>query len=130
MGQEYDICRAREGMKDLIDYVACIHLPMDIALARRLLRNLRHGFGHWPFDEKVSFLESSLEEYLNGGRIAYQKIFEFGKICKVEAILQKRMALNLAVIDSTENRLISKNTDHDYSTSITFTVSPSINTGW
>ena len=70
-------------MKDLIDYIACIHLPMDIALARRLLRNLRHDFGHWPFDEKVSFLESSLEEYLNGGRIAYQKIFEFGKICKV-----------------------------------------------
>ena len=64
-------------MKDLIDYVACIHLPMDIALARRLLRNLRHDFGHLPFDEKVSFLESSLEEYLNGGRIAYQKIFEF-----------------------------------------------------
>lgn len=69
--------RAREGMKELIDYIACIQLPLDIALARRVLRNLRKDFNHLPVDERMAFVEASLEEYLNGGRIAYQKIFEF-----------------------------------------------------
>ncbi|MEK8130753.1 hypothetical protein WMW72_22870 [Paenibacillus filicis] len=68
--------REREGMAELIDYIACIQLPMDIALARRLLRNLKQDFNHLPTEERIQFMESTLLQYLNGGRIAYQKLYE------------------------------------------------------
>ncbi|MFF2094134.1 hypothetical protein [Paenibacillus sp. NPDC058174] len=68
--------RNRIGMADLIDFVGCIELPLDTALARRLLRNLRHDFTHLPIDERVQYVEDFLEEYLRGGRISYLKMFE------------------------------------------------------
>lgn len=68
--------RLRTGMDDIIDFVACIELPLDIALARRLLRNLRYDFNHLTIDGRVEYIESFLEEYLRGGRVAYMKLFE------------------------------------------------------
>jgi uridine kinase len=68
--------RLRTGMNDNIDFVACIELPQDIALARRLLRNLRYDFNHLTIEGRFEYIESFLEEYLRGGRISYIKLFE------------------------------------------------------
>jgi uridine kinase len=68
--------RLRTGMNDIIDFVACIELPQDIALARRLLRNLRYDFNHLTIEGRFEYIESFLEEYLRGGRISYIKLFE------------------------------------------------------
>lgn len=68
--------RLRTGMDDIIDFVACIDLPLDIALARRLLRNLRYDFNHLALDARVEYIESFLDEYLRAGRISYMKLFE------------------------------------------------------
>lgn len=68
--------RLRTGMNDIIDFVACIELPQEIALARRLLRNLRYDFNHLTIEGRFEYIESFLEEYLRGGRISYIKLFE------------------------------------------------------
>ncbi len=68
--------KLRTGMNDIIDFVACIELPQDIALARRLLRNLRYDFNHLTIEGRFECIESFLEEHLRGGRISYIKLFE------------------------------------------------------
>lgn len=34
--------RGREGMAELIDFVVCIDIPLEVALARRILRGIKH----------------------------------------------------------------------------------------
>lgn len=66
----------RLGMKDLIDYVICIDLPFDIALARRLVRNYRENFTQLSYEEREALIIEHLEQYLHGGSIGYKKVFE------------------------------------------------------
>jgi hypothetical protein len=74
--------RERAEMASLIDFVAVIDIPLEIALARRLLRNL--GFISLESIEKatkeqlvegivqvVTSLKNSLNEYLCAGRDVY-----------------------------------------------------------
>lgn len=54
--------RERAGMNELIDFVACIDLPLEVALARRLLRDIE-----WCLSERnPEYLATYLKEYLTG----------------------------------------------------------------
>ncbi|WNZ25575.1 hypothetical protein HJG54_23845 [Leptolyngbya sp. NK1-12] len=54
--------RERAGMSELVDFVVCIDLPLEVALARRLLRD-----AEWCLREKNSeYLAIYLKEYLTG----------------------------------------------------------------
>lgn len=73
---EEPFAKLRTGMREIIDFTVCIDLPMEISLARRLLRNMRSDFNHLSVEERFQYIESFLEEYLHGGRISYIKLFE------------------------------------------------------
>ncbi|MBD2101659.1 P-loop NTPase fold protein [Leptolyngbya sp. FACHB-261] len=54
--------RERAKMNELIDFVACISLPLEVALARRLLRDIE-----WCLNERnQEYLTAYLKEYLTG----------------------------------------------------------------
>ncbi|MBD2120301.1 P-loop NTPase fold protein [Trichocoleus sp. FACHB-262] len=54
--------RERAEMNELIDFVACIDLPLEVALARRLLRDVE-----WCLRERdPEYLATYLKEYLIG----------------------------------------------------------------
>lgn len=54
--------RERSQMNELIDFVACIDIPLEVALARRLLRDTE-----WCLSERNSeYLATYLKEYLTG----------------------------------------------------------------
>lgn len=54
--------RERSEMSGLIDFVACINLPLEVALARRLLRDVE-----WCLSERnPEYLAAYLKEYLTG----------------------------------------------------------------
>ncbi|WP_416148949.1 hypothetical protein ACM26V_22205 [Salipaludibacillus sp. HK11] len=71
----------RFGMKELIDYVICINLPFDIALARRLVRNYRENFNHLLYEEREALILKHLDQYLHGGSIGYKKVFSWVSGC-------------------------------------------------
>ena len=68
--------KLRTGMKEIIHYLVGIELPLDLAIARRILRNIRTDFSHLTPGERLNYVDSFLTEYLHGGRISYQKLFE------------------------------------------------------
>jgi len=68
--------RSRSGMDKLVDFIATIHLPLDLALARRLLRNIRTDYHDLDSGEKLNHIESFLEQYLTGGSLSYRKLYE------------------------------------------------------
>jgi uridine kinase len=53
--------RERQEMAAMIDVVACLDTPLEIALVRRLRRDLRKG---GPYTSTVDALLSGLDEYL------------------------------------------------------------------
>ena len=54
--------RERAKMNELIDFVACITLPLEVALARRLLRDVE-----WCLNERSSdYLAAYIKKYLTG----------------------------------------------------------------
>lgn len=54
--------RERSQMSGLIDFVACINLPLEVSLARRLLRDVE-----WCLSERnPEYLAAYLKEYLTG----------------------------------------------------------------
>jgi uridine kinase len=54
--------KERSEMSGLIDFVACIDLPLEVALARRLLRDIE-----WCVSERdPAYLAAYLKEYLTG----------------------------------------------------------------
>jgi uridine kinase len=53
--------RARQEVAAMIDFVACLATPLEIAFARRLRRDLRRG---GPYTATVEALTTGLEEYL------------------------------------------------------------------
>jgi len=54
----------------LIDFMVYIDTPLDIAMARRLLRTL-DGQTPETINERLNELKSELRAYLKGGRAAY-----------------------------------------------------------
>lgn len=69
--------KSRSGMDELVDFIATIHLPLDIALARRLLRNIRIDHSHMLIEENLRSVETFLDAYLHGGgRLSYEKLYE------------------------------------------------------
>ena len=82
--------RDREHMGELIDFVACIELPLEIALARRVLRTLdearqektliRYLLPFLPTTRAAARLRSYLRWYLNGpGRDIYYSVTQKAK---------------------------------------------------
>jgi uridine kinase len=56
--------RERDKMNELIDFVACIDLPLEIALARALLRTIEEFPRERRQDELIEFLMGYLGAYL------------------------------------------------------------------
>ena len=86
--------RERAGMDALIDLAVCIDLPLEIALARQLLRDTE-----WCLREKsANYLSIYIEEYLtnylnNGIRDMYAKVSaKLRKTC--DLVLDGRRVLN------------------------------------
>ncbi|MBD2107023.1 hypothetical protein [Nodosilinea sp. FACHB-13] len=59
--------RERAKMSELIDFVAYINLPLEVALARRLLRDIEQCVTERKQDILAAYLKEYLTEYLNGG---------------------------------------------------------------
>ena len=60
--------RTRAEMRDLIDFVACIDVPLEVALARRLLRELERTA---DAERAVSTLKRQLPDYIRYVRRVY-----------------------------------------------------------
>lgn len=58
--------RERAKMNELIDFVACITLPLEVALARRLLRDVEWCLNERSSDYFASYIKEYLTGYLNG----------------------------------------------------------------
>lgn len=72
--------RTREGMNELVDYVACIEVPLEIALARRVLRGLYWVIQKKTTEKYIEELQNHLEWYLNeSGRDMYHGVNEKAK---------------------------------------------------
>jgi hypothetical protein len=61
-------------MADLIDYVICIDLPLEIALARKLLRMLNDYLAEQTPDAFVKQLQFFLPWYIESGRELYHMV--------------------------------------------------------
>jgi uridine kinase len=68
---DYPFGYAHSGFKELIDYAIYIDVPLDIAMARRFLRNLKED--RKSFESEV---EKELDVYLRFGRQAYLEMDE------------------------------------------------------
>lgn len=65
--------KGREGMSEIIDFVVCIDIPLEVALARRVLRGIQHHESGTS-DETIKDLEQFLSQYLLVLRNLYQAI--------------------------------------------------------
>jgi uridine kinase len=66
--------RERAEVADLIDYVVCIDLPLEIALARKLLRMLNFFLAQQTPDAFAKHLQFFLPWYLETGRELYRLV--------------------------------------------------------
>lgn len=75
---EEPFARLREDMKGILDSVVYIQIPLNISLARRVLRDIRHESAHQDFDsdKKLEVIENYLSSYINGLGYGYQIIDE------------------------------------------------------
>lgn len=64
--------RGREGMAELVDFVVCIDIPLEVALARRILRGIQHAESNQS--ETLKNFEEYLSQYLIVVRNLYQAI--------------------------------------------------------
>lgn len=64
--------RGREGMAELIDFVVCIDIPLEVALARRILRGIQNA--ECSPSETLKNFEEYLSQYLIVVRNLYQAI--------------------------------------------------------
>ena len=79
--------RMREGMKEILDFVAFIHIPLDISLARRLLRDVQVEYKDLDPDKKLKIVENFLTAYLNGLRNGYSYDLVTGNLSKTADII-------------------------------------------
>jgi len=63
--------RERQEMAPLIDFVAAIDVPLELALARRLRRTIARGLEQWSAEQVLERVDSYLEEYIAWGSAAY-----------------------------------------------------------
>lgn len=75
---EEPFARLREGMKEVLDIVAYIHIPRNISLARRVLRDIRHesAYQDMDSDKRLEAIGNYLSSYINGLGYGYQIIDE------------------------------------------------------
>jgi uridine kinase len=66
--------RTRQEMAALIDFVVCIDLLWDVALARRVFRDVHHHFKHQSKEELVVYLEEHLGWYREYGYNLYRAV--------------------------------------------------------
>ncbi len=71
---DYPWGRAHHRLKDLIDLSIYVDTPLDVAMARRILRNYL-GENESPADEIMVSLKKDLVHYLNKARIPYLNHF-------------------------------------------------------
>lgn len=63
--------RERHEMAPLIDFVAVIDIPLEIALARRIRRSFSRGLEHWSAEQVLKHVDRYLEDYLAFGSTLY-----------------------------------------------------------
>jgi len=66
--------RERAEIADLIDFVVCIELPLEIALARKLLRMLGFFLAEQTPDAFAKHLQFFLPWYIESGRELYRAV--------------------------------------------------------
>ncbi|MEO7911700.1 MAG: hypothetical protein ABIV47_18805 [Roseiflexaceae bacterium] len=66
--------RERADVADVIDFVVCIELPLEIALARKLLRMLGFFLAEQTPDAFAKHLQFFLPWYLESGRELYRAV--------------------------------------------------------
>jgi uridine kinase len=66
--------RARDELAGLIDFVVCVELPLEIALARKLLRMLDFYLAEQTADAFAKQLQFLLPWYLESGRELYAMV--------------------------------------------------------
>lgn len=71
--------RTREHMEELVDFVACIDLPLEHALARSVLRKLDGVSQEQTSEECLEELRGQLQWYLESGRDVYYGVNEHVK---------------------------------------------------
>lgn len=64
--------RVWDPIRDLVDFVACIDIPMEIALARRILRTADQITDSAQFHTDI---RKGMTHYLNGGWESYVRMF-------------------------------------------------------
>jgi uridine kinase len=63
--------RERQEMAPLIDFVAVIDLPLEIALARRIRRTIGMGVEQWSAEQVLKHVDSYLKSYIELGSSLY-----------------------------------------------------------
>jgi uridine kinase len=63
--------RERQEMAPLIDFVAVIDVPLEIALARRIRRTIGRGVEQWSADQVLKHIDSYLTSYIELGSTLY-----------------------------------------------------------
>ncbi len=66
--------RQRSETASVLDLVAFIETPLDIALARRIVRDIQEEYTDVPASEALVMVEEFLQSYLGGMRAAYHTI--------------------------------------------------------
>jgi uridine kinase len=66
--------RERQEMAPLIDFVAVIDVPLEIALARRLRRTVGRGLEQWSAEQVLKHIDSYLKAYLELGSTLYRTV--------------------------------------------------------
>jgi len=63
--------RERQEMAALLDFVAVIDVPLEIALARRLRRTIGRGVEQWSADQVLKHIDRYLTSYIELGSSLY-----------------------------------------------------------
>lgn len=66
--------RLRNGLSEMVDFVVFVDTPLDVCLARRVLRDLQVEFSTVESSEKVNIVEGFLTSYLQGLGAGYKLI--------------------------------------------------------
>lgn len=66
--------RERQELAPLIDFVAVIDVPLEIALARRIRRSFSRGLEQWSAEQVIKHVDSYLEHYIAFGSTLYGSV--------------------------------------------------------
>ncbi|QHW34022.1 hypothetical protein GZH47_26665 [Paenibacillus rhizovicinus] len=68
--------RLREGMDELIHTVVCIDLPLEIALCRRVIRNLTYDYRIEPAESRLDYVLNYVKGFHDGEGMAIKWLQE------------------------------------------------------